>query len=237
MGPRESWVETTASALDAGQAPTARRPARAGGRARGTRGRILNAAASLFRERHFDRTAMQDIAAAVGVTKASLYHHLPGKQALLYEIIQHTVGRALPELERIADLPLSATERLRQAVRLHVQILVHDRDNVGCTMEEWRSLHPKYHAAGVAGRDRYETLFRRIIEDGIRSGEFAPTDVQLARLAVLGMCNWMIRWYRPEGRCSAEEIGVQFGEYAIAMLRDIRAPETAVSAAADTPSR
>jgi len=181
--------------------------------------RILRAAAGLFRQRRFDRTTMREIAEVVGLTKGSLYHHIRSKQALLYEIIQHTVDRALPRLEQIATLPLPAAERLRQAVRLHILILAHDRDNVECSIEEGRSLAPEFRDAAISGRDRYERLLRRIISDGIRTGEFAPTDVRLAGFALLGMLNWVARWYRPDGERPAGEIAAQFGDYAVAMLR------------------
>ncbi|HYM91857.1 MAG TPA: TetR/AcrR family transcriptional regulator [bacterium] len=192
------------------------------GRDSNTRARILRAAAALFHRQGFDRTTMQEIAAASGLTKGSIYHHIRSKQALLYEILQHTLDRSLPDLERIAAARLPAAERLRRAVRLHILTLVSDRDNVSCFIEEGRSLAPEYQAAHLAARDRYEALFRRIVEDGIGSGEFAPTDVRLAGLAVLGMVNWMVRWYRPEGPRPAEEIAARFGDYAVGALAGAR---------------
>ncbi len=134
-----------------------RRPPGRAGRC-GSRVRILRAAAGLFRQRRFDRTTMREIAEAVGLTKASLYHHIRSKQALPDEIIQHTVDRALPSLEQIATVPLPAAERLRQAVRLHVLILAHDRDNVECSIEEGRLLAPEFRDAVIGGPDRYERL-------------------------------------------------------------------------------
>jgi AcrR family transcriptional regulator len=184
----------------------------------GMRARILRAAAALFHRRGFERTAMHEIADAVGLTKASLYHYFPSKQALLYEILQHTLDRSLPTLERIAGAALPAAERLRQAVRLHILTLVNDRDNVACFVEEGRSLAFEYRDAHLAHRDRYEALFRRIIEDGITSGEFAPTDVRLAGFAMLGMVNWVVRWYRADGDQSAEVIAARFGDYAVSAL-------------------
>ncbi len=188
----------------------------------GMRARILRASAALFYQQGFDRTTMQEIARAVGLTKGSLYHYIRSKQALLYEIVQHTIDRSLPDLERIAAAPLPAAVRLREAVRLHILTLVGDHDNVACFVEEWRSLAPEYRDSHMASRDRYEALFRRIVDDGIASGEFAPTDVRLAGFAVLGMVNWMVRWYRPDGRHSAEEIAARFGDYAVGALQDRR---------------
>jgi len=177
-----------------------------------TRDRILRAAAGLFRQHGFNGTSMQDLAEAVGISKSSLYHHFPSKQALLSEIVESTVERVTPAVRGIAEADLPAADRLRQAVARHVVELIHDQDNVACFIEEGRFLAADYRQAHIAKRDRYECHFRRIIEDGIRAGEFRPIDVRLAGLAVLGMCNAVASWYRPGGELEADEIAAQFGE-------------------------
>lgn len=184
----------------------------------GTRERILRAAASLFRQRGFHGASMADLAEAVGVTKSSLYHHFPSKHALLSEIVELTVERVTPVVSAIAASDLPAAERLRRAVACHVIELVRDRDNVACFVEEGRFLAPGDLAAHVAKRDRYERSFRQIVADGVRSGEFDPVDVRLASLAVLGMCNWVARWYQPGGELGPEEIAAQFGDFAVGAL-------------------
>src|SRR3989304_6186168 len=58
---------------------------------RTTRNRILEEAAGLFRRDGFNGASMQDLAGVVGITKSTLYHHFPSKQALLSEILELTV--------------------------------------------------------------------------------------------------------------------------------------------------
>ncbi len=181
----------------------------------GTRDRILREAAALFRRKGFNGASMQDLAEAVGITKSSLYHHFRSKQALLFEILSTTVDRETPALRAIAEAELPATERLRRAVARHVVGLIRDLDNVACFVEEGRYLAPRYRDAYIAKRDRYERYFRRILEEGIAAGEFRPVDVRLASLAILGMCNWVARWYRPDGAYGPEEIATQFGHLAV----------------------
>jgi AcrR family transcriptional regulator len=199
----------------------------------GTRDRILRSAAALFRQRGFNGASMQDLAVVVGITKSSLYHHFPSKQALLSEILANTVDRVTPALEAIAESDLPACERLRKAVSGHVVELIRDRDNVACFIEEGRFLSPDYMQTYIAKRDRYESYFRRIVEDGIASGEFRATDVRLASLAILGMCNWVARWYRPDGDHSPDEIATSFGNMAARGLmggdRELVEPATAGS--------
>ena len=191
---------------------------------RTTRNRILEEAAGLFRREGFNGASMQDLAAVVGITKSTLYHHFPSKQALLSEILELTVGRVTPALEAIAEADLSASARLRQAAVRHVVELIHDQDNVACFIEEGRFLAPEYRQSHIAKRDRYEQHFRRIVADGIRAGEFRQMDVRLASQAVLGMCNSMAAWYRPDGDFGPDEIAEQFGELAVRALSSLAEP-------------
>lgn len=177
--------------------------------------RILGVAARLFRRRGFAGTGMRDIATGVGLAKSSLYNHFSSKQAILFAIVQTTVERSTPPLQRIAEAKLPAAERLRQAVAAHVAELIRDLDNVGCFVEEGRFLEPAYLKSHLASRDAYEHYFRQILADGVEAGEFRPVDVRLTSLAVLGMCNWVARWYRPAGGLDASRIGTEFGELAV----------------------
>jgi AcrR family transcriptional regulator len=180
-----------------------------------TRDRIRVEAATLFSERGFNGTSMADLATAVGITKSSLYHHFPSKQALLSEIIELTVSRVTPLVQEIADLDLPAGERLRRAVILHTVEAIRDQAAVACFIEEGRYLAPDFMATHVVNRDAYEQLFKRMLEDGIESGEFVPQDVGITVKAVLGMCNSVVRWYSPDGGRGPDEIADEFARFAI----------------------
>lgn len=189
-----------------------------------TRERILRAAAALFRQQGFNGTSMQDLAKAVGLTKSSLYHHFPSKDALLLEILELTVDRTYPAVQEVAESDLPASERLRRAIHMHVVELIRDRDNQACFIEEGRHLAPNYMDTYVRKRDNYEKFFRMILEDGIESGEFVEHDVRLVAMALLGMCNWITRWYRPDGGRSPEEIAAAFAGLAVRSVTNGRVP-------------
>ena len=180
-----------------------------------TKERIRTEAAALFRTKGFNGTSMAELASEVGITKSSLYHHFPSKQALLSEIIEVTVSRVTPLLEEVAESDLPITERLGRAVALHTVEAIHDRDAVACFIEEGRYLAPDFMAAHVAKRDHYEAIFRRMFEEGIASGEFVDQDVGLAVKAILGMCNSAVRWYQPGGGHTPEEIAAGFARFAV----------------------
>lgn len=183
-----------------------------------TREQLLRAAARLFREQGFHGTSVAEIASAAGITKSSFYHHFASKQALLAVILTDTVTRVAPAVEAIAASDLPAAERLRAAAKCHVVELIHDQDKVACFVEEGRFLAPDYRDAFVAARDKYEQLFRRILEDGVRSGEFRPVSVRLAGLAVLGMCNSVVHWYQPSGQLDVDTVAEEFADLAVKSL-------------------
>ena len=183
-----------------------------------TREQLLRSAARLFREQGFHGTSVAEVASAAGITKSSLYHHFPSKQALLAEILKDTVSRVTPAVEEIASSDLPAAERLREAARCHVVELIHDQDKVACFVEEGRFLAADYRDVFVSKRDRYEQSFRRILEDGVRSGEFRPVSVRLASLAVLGMCNSVVHWYQPGGHLNVETVAEEFADLAVKSL-------------------
>ncbi len=70
----------------------------------------------------------------------------------------------------------------------------------------------------IAGRDRYERGLRRIIEEGMRRGEFTKGDAKVAVFVILGAINWIARWYRPEGSLHAPELGQEFVDRLLAGL-------------------
>ncbi|MCP3997166.1 MAG: TetR/AcrR family transcriptional regulator [bacterium] len=180
-----------------------------------TRERIRREAAALFREKGFNGTSMAELATEVGITKSSLYHHFPSKQALLSEIIELTVNRVTPLVQEVADSDLRIRERLGRAVVLHTVEAIRDQDAVACFVEEGRYLEPEFMAAHVAKRDRYEAIFRGLFEEGVSTGEFVEQDVGLAVKAILGMCNSVVRWYQPDGGHTPEQIASELAQLAV----------------------
>jgi hypothetical protein len=67
-------------------------------------------------------------------------------------------------------------------------------------------------AAISARRDAYEGFFRQVVDDGVRSGEFAPADPKMAAMLVLSAVNWLPQWYKPSGPLTADQAALRFSE-------------------------
>src|SRR6059036_1162852 len=104
------------------------------------RAEICRAAAQIFRDRGFDATSVSDVARALGLTKAGLYHYFDSKEALLFEILMYGLDRVRDDvivpIRDIAD----PGERLRELVVRHARIATHGRGAVANLSEERRAL-------------------------------------------------------------------------------------------------
>ena len=167
---------------------------------------ILRAAARLFRERGFADTGMRDIAAAADLSAANLYHYFNGKDELLFYCQDRALDRMLDAVAaaRGADAPVA--ERLRIVFVAHMRTLLDDVEGATAHLQT-ESLPPALRSALVRKRDRYEHALRRVIADGVRSGELVDLDPAIVARAMLGAMNWTVTWYRPEGAERPDVVG------------------------------
>jgi TetR/AcrR family transcriptional regulator, cholesterol catabolism regulator len=175
-----------------------------------TRDEILDAAAGIIGAKGFEATSMQDIASAVNLQKASLYHHFSGKQEILLALLDHALFLLTNRLEQVRAASLSPEEKLRQAMIAYLEIITAQQNLASVLLLEYRSLEPDLRRQHVKRRDRFEHLWRDLIVEGKDAGVFNCADPSLAGRAILGVLNWTVTWYRPDGPSSAEEIANQF---------------------------
>jgi AcrR family transcriptional regulator len=204
---------------------------------RGTRNaeRVYEAALKLFREKGYHATSMQDIAAVVGLYKGSLYHYIGSKEDLLVKAFERALAELLAEVEQItADATIPAGMQLRQVIAAHVRAVAENLDALTVYLHEWRALAGASLGSVRAQRERYVALVSEIVGRGVRSGEFRTPDPSIATLAVLGMCNWVCQWYRPDGPLSPSEIGDRFADL---VLDGLTATSVSSRETARRPSR
>lgn len=177
-----------------------------------TRNEILDAAAIIFSRKGFEATSMADIAEAVGLQKASLYHHFESKQELLVELLDQALDLLIERIEPIVTLPLPPDQRLRRAMSAYLGAMVDHRELASILLLEHRSLEPEYLSRHIPRRDRFERLWRDLIQQGYDTGLFCCSDPALATRALMGVMNWSITWYNPGGRMPPGELSKEFAD-------------------------
>ena len=174
-----------------------------------TRNEILDASAQIFSQKGYHGTSMQDIAVAVNLQKASLYHHVSSKQEILFDLLNRGLDILITQVEEAIDEPGSADERLRRATCAYLTTMTEYQDLASVLLLEYRSLEPDYHDRHIPRRDRFELIWRGLIREGMEDGIFTCDHPSLSARALLGVLNWTVTWFRNDGPLSAGEIADQ----------------------------
>jgi len=183
--------------------------------------RLLSAATRLFAQRGYDRTSVQEIVAAAGVTKGAMYHYFGSKDDLLSEIYGRVLRLQTEQLEKVAATEAPVLERLRRAAVDVVVSTIENLDDTTIFMQSIHLLSPEKRRAVRAERRRYHERFRSLIEEGQRAGVFRqdkPADIVVDFF--FGSVHHLGTWYREGGALSARQVA---GHYADLLLDGLHA--------------
>lgn len=162
---------------------------------------ICRIAARVFFEKGYEGASMQDIARAVGLTKAGLYHHVRSKDRLLFEIMNYGMDilheTVITKVQAISD----PREKLRQTIIGHINLIVHARDQeITVILHENRSLKGVMRRKINARKKEYIRMLEDLIAQVQQTEGGKPLlTPPLATFALLGVVNWLYQWYRPDG--------------------------------------
>ena len=158
---------------------------------------IAEVAAQLFLDKGYDAASMADLAAATGLGKSSLYHHLSSKDQLLAHICGRPLAGLRRELEAAAARPRPAGVRLTTALEAVTRIVLDDvpASSLVLTIKPTTAV-----ARQVMEERRQLERMRADLVAAAQAEGTARTDVEaplLTRL-VMGTINGLVAWYRPE---------------------------------------
>lgn len=175
------------------------------------RGRLLAAAAHLFRNRGFERTTVRDLAQAVGIQSGSIFHHFKTKEEILRcvmeEVIHFNTGRMKTALqqatgpkEKLRALLLSELVSINGATGEAMAVLIY----------EWRSLKPDSQRHILGLRQQYEQLWLDSLNEAQQAGLIQPhVDTFILRRFLTGALSWSTYWYKTGGTLSLEQLADQ----------------------------
>jgi AcrR family transcriptional regulator len=183
------------------------------------RTRLLDAALQSFARRGFHGTGTRDIAEAAGMSSAAVYVHYRTKEQLLFELSLAGHQRVRRRMDEAAAGGTDPAERLRSVVREFTAWHARAQIQARVVQYEMAGLSPEHAAEIAALRRDIEALMRRLVTDGRDAGVFAVAEPQITALAILSLGIDVARWYRPDGAWTPEEIGHQYGELALNLVR------------------
>jgi TetR/AcrR family transcriptional regulator, cholesterol catabolism regulator len=179
-----------------------------------SRQEILRTAARLFQQQGYDATSMNDVAAALKLSKGGLYHHFQSKDEILFNLMDHAMNitqeRVVNAVKGIAD----PEERLRTLIRLHIGVVLSATDReISVMLHENHPLPPALRRRINARKKDYVHFVENLIAEVQRTRQSKATVTPRASaFALLGMINWIYQWHKPEGSLQSENLAKQYTE-------------------------
>ncbi len=168
-------------------------------------------AARLFKEKGYRATTLEDIAAAVGMLKGSLYYYIRSKEELLYFVVRDPIRQAYNKLEEIVSSDAPVMTKITQAITNHLALFHQHYPHIAVYLHDFHHLMRQLQEDVRETPKQYQRLWATLLEQGMLAGELRrDLDAKITAYAILGMCNWVYRWYNPDGKLSAEEIAAIF---------------------------
>ena len=170
--------------------------------------RLLDAAVALFSRQGYAATSTREVAALLGMQKASLYYHIESKEDLLYFICKSSLERIRSDVHTAIQEVQDPLERTRVLICAHVESMLRDKDEHATTLTEMYALSRDRLAQIVALRKGYVDLVRSVLRDAQKAGALRDDiDVRYLSLSLLGLMNRVLVWYRRRGPLSPGQLG------------------------------
>ena len=176
------------------------------------RDELLAIAARLFAERGFRNTTVRDIADASGILSGSLYHHFDSKESMVDEILQTFQNELFASYDEILASAAPARERIAAAVRLSFEALDQHHHEVAIFQNEADWLGTQERFSYLAQRNAQSRhVWVTLLGDGVASGELRSNlDVELVYRFIRDSVWFAVRWYRPGGDLTPQQVADQF---------------------------
>ncbi len=171
-----------------------------------SRGRIIRTASTLFAARGFRGTSIRDIAKAMNMSISNIYHYFGNKEGLLLAILEDASEELVRKLNEVRSMDLTPVARFRNLVENHLRLSQknNDQGKIFSLDEE----HLSEEGERINRRIQREILgiYREELAELQKEGIAQDRSLTVLTFNVLGVINWQLRWFRPEGSLSFEQV-------------------------------
>ncbi|HEX7830145.1 MAG TPA: TetR/AcrR family transcriptional regulator, partial [Thermoanaerobaculia bacterium] len=166
-------------------------------------------AAKIILQKGYDATSVSDIADALGITKAGLYHYISGKTELLFEIMKFGLEELQREVLEPAKLMADPLQRLRFVIETHARLVTRGDGAVTILVDEARALTPQQARKVTKLKRAYLDHLRETLDELRVAGKLRDVNTTVVAFNIIAAVNWLSRWYQADGALTAAEIAEQ----------------------------
>lgn len=177
---------------------------------------VLRNAARLFRIKGYERTTVRELADAVGLKSASLFHYFATKPEILAAVMEEGLALAAENIARAIEQGSTPRERLEACFRYYLIGLLSEeyRDYMTCLLYDFRSLPPELAQRVHRYRSSLERYWQSVLDDAIAPEQRAGS--RLTGQFIFGAMCWALQWYNPKGKLELDALSRRFADIAFA---------------------
>lgn len=177
------------------------------------RNKIVAVAANLMGKKGYKAVSLDEITRRVGIHKTTFFHYFKNKEELLLEVLKCGIAEVTADLVQLVEAnEITPIEKLKIAITNHLRISSRYIDNVNVYHTEIPFLSSKNRRDYLLTRKSYADLFEKILiqitDDD--SQHFQKMDTRIVTYGILGMCNWVSKWFKTSGRLTIDDIAITF---------------------------
>jgi TetR/AcrR family transcriptional regulator len=185
------------------------------------RSQILAAAAAAFARHGYAGTTMNEVAAACGISKATLYHYFSDKGDLLEQIARGHVSSLEALVEEVARERLAPEAHLRALVARFMAVYAHAQHAHRVLTEDVKFLGEDARRAVQDGQRRVVAAFAQAVARA--RPDLEPALRTPLAMLLFGMINWTFTWLRPGGALTYPALGAVVADLTVGGLPAVAA--------------
>jgi AcrR family transcriptional regulator len=170
---------------------------------------VIRAAAHAFNLKGYHNTSLDDIAAALEVTKPTVYYYVTNKEQLLFECFTAGLEPIRAGLREAKNLDAPARERLTAVLHNYAQAVASEFGWCMVRVED-QDLSPAMSSHIKAMKSEIDQGIRRLIREGVQDGSIQPCDPKMTAFALAGSLNWIAHWYKENQSMTPAQIADAF---------------------------
>ncbi len=167
---------------------------------------VLRSAANIFFAKGFHATSIEDVARDVGMLKGSLYYYIKSKDDLLFQLLLAGIEDGDAFIAGQIDEAGEPVEQLERAIRAQIDYIIKNKVPFGLFLHEFDSLSGKRQHKLISVMSRYNARFVDLVRKGQEQEKLIEGEPWLIVNGILGMCNWLYRWYDTDHVSGPEQV-------------------------------
>lgn len=174
---------------------------------------ILHSAISIFAEKGYHGTTMEDVAAKLYMTTGTIYYYFKDKQELLFESQLLIVNKSLDMIRGIYEEDLNILEKFHKAISSHVDYVINERTFFETMIKPEQILSESQLETITKLKNEYNEVFDKLLNEAIEQGYFKNFEIKIVRNLLIGAMNSTMQWYSFDGSRDSKDFSNLIADY------------------------